>query len=333
MISKKILLLGICTLNSLVMPVLANSELAPEQSMQQAPVVEKRQCNICTEFKEETAFTQLECWHNNSCNECLIAYLKLMIESRQLHNVACPRCHRALSYQAVVNLLGNSNQDALNLYNQLINFRSLRQEEGLKHCPTPDCTFYFINESTCAQPITCPRCEKQYCNQCLVNHDAQITCDHARINNQTPESQANTQWKETHSKQCPRCKTHIEKNDGCNHMTCNNCRYEFCWICLERYPCPRGSYCPHPVPVHQPVQLTPHQRFNRFLNNNYSFEGAMVCGLLAFEAFAVYKILKMPAHELRAAIRSDINRLRNLGTTIRGFNLRNIPHIQLPFFR
>lgn len=324
MISKKILLLGICTLNSLVMPLLANSELAPEQSMQQAPVVEKRQCNICTEFKEETAFTQLECWHNNSCNECLIAYLKLMIESRQLHNVACPRCHRALSYQAVVNLLGNSNQDALNLYNQLINFRSLRQEEGLKHCPTPDCTFYFINESTCAQPIKCPRCEKQYCNQCLVNHDAQITCDHARINNQTPESQANTQWKETHSKQCPRCKTHIEKNNGCNHMTCDNCRYEFCWICLEGYPCRR----PHPMPV-RPMYVEPWPTLGSFIYNNQTT--IAFCAALAFEAYAFYKLFT--DEKVRADFHADIARIRNLPATIRSFNLRNIPHLQLPFFR
>ena len=27
----------------------------------------------------------------------------------------------------------------------------------------------------------------------------------------------------------------IEKNAGCNHMTCSHCKFQFCWICLSPY--------------------------------------------------------------------------------------------------
>jgi hypothetical protein len=36
------------------------------------------------------------------------------------------------------------------------------------------------------------------------------------------------------TKACPRCKEHIEKNGGCDHMTCR-CGYEFWWSTLKPY--------------------------------------------------------------------------------------------------
>lgn len=33
-------------------------------------------------------------------------------------------------------------------------------------------------------------------------------------------------------KKCPKCKKHINKRSGCNHMKCL-CEYNFCWICLR----------------------------------------------------------------------------------------------------
>ena len=35
-------------------------------------------------------------------------------------------------------------------------------------------------------------------------------------------------------KQCPNCKFWVEKNEGCDHMTCR-CKYEFCYVCGGKY--------------------------------------------------------------------------------------------------
>lgn len=38
-------------------------------------------------------------------------------------------------------------------------------------------------------------------------------------------------------RKCPQCSFFIEKNLGCNHMSCPNkeCNYQFCWICMKKY--------------------------------------------------------------------------------------------------
>lgn len=36
-------------------------------------------------------------------------------------------------------------------------------------------------------------------------------------------------------KACPRCSTLISRESGCNHMTCWNCRFEFCWVCMVKW--------------------------------------------------------------------------------------------------
>lgn len=38
------------------------------------------------------------------------------------------------------------------------------------------------------------------------------------------------------------CKLKIQKNQGCNHMTCGVCRYEWCWVCNSDFYLPHCSY-------------------------------------------------------------------------------------------
>ena len=42
-------------------------------------------------------------------------------------------------------------------------------------------------------------------------------------------------WVRQNTKECPKCRVHIEKNQGCNHMTCRYCSHEFCWLCMRPY--------------------------------------------------------------------------------------------------
>ena len=52
------------------------------------------------------------------------------------------------------------------------------------------------------------------------------------------------QWLDENSRRCPGCATAIEKQEGCDQMTCakvaGGCGHEFCWKCGADYDGPRG---------------------------------------------------------------------------------------------
>lgn len=50
-------------------------------------------------------------------------------------------------------------------------------------------------------------------------------------------------WISKNCKKCPKCKWSIQKNEGCNHMTCRLCHHEFCWLCFQNYQGHNNALC------------------------------------------------------------------------------------------
>ncbi len=44
------------------------------------------------------------------------------------------------------------------------------------------------------------------------------------------DKQNATQWVQHHTQPCSGCGSRIQKNGGCNHMSCAVCRRQFCWV-------------------------------------------------------------------------------------------------------
>jgi hypothetical protein len=42
-------------------------------------------------------------------------------------------------------------------------------------------------------------------------------------------------WVRENTKACPRCGAATQKNGGCNHIQCQSCRHEWCWLCTATY--------------------------------------------------------------------------------------------------
>ena len=106
-----------------------------------------------------------------------------------------------------------------------------------KWCPGRDCTQGIESKTGDAVDVQCDKCNTAFCFGCTKAAHMPIDCEtlttwEDRINNDEGDS---NNWMKINTKPCPKCKRPIEKNQGCMHMTCSQCRYEFCWLCMGDY--------------------------------------------------------------------------------------------------
>ena len=110
---------------------------------------------------------------------------------------------------------------------------------GVKlQCIRPNCPYILTLESLGPCNVATCKCGMRMCWICHQEAHAPLHCIHlerwAKFANIEALESLNTAWEKKHTKVCPSCHKNIEKNGGCNHMTCT-CGYEFCWICGERW--------------------------------------------------------------------------------------------------
>ena len=96
-----------------------------------------------------------------------------------------------------------------------------------RFCPSPDCDGYMIAENMDARKLECPKCARAICFRCKEEwHGYFTSCESAM-------EKAFEGWGDGADRIifCPMCRTKIQKTEGCNHMTCLFCKYEFCYYC------------------------------------------------------------------------------------------------------
>jgi len=196
---------------SLMEPKLANVELVPGY------------CHICT---ETGALVTLDCGHSY-CYFCLQNWAKEGI-SETPPNPHCPGCA-----QPIIHLYYFlTNAELEQYYTRVLHFTlsCISAFTWCKNCPNG----FILEDSHDCKTITCSDCHYQWCRNCSLALHSETNCEEAMAR-QTNENRENMKWLRMNSKKCPKCQTTIEKNNGCNHMTCRLCKFEFCWNCLSVY--------------------------------------------------------------------------------------------------
>ncbi len=109
-------------------------------------------------------------------------------------------------------------------------------------CLNPKCELFFLAseqqvqaDHSLPQVYNLCRCGSNICLGCRSKAHEPLKCDMFRQWEASIGSildSLNENWKRSNSKKCPGCKVDIQKNEGCMHMTCAQCKHEFCWLCM-----------------------------------------------------------------------------------------------------
>ena len=98
-------------------------------------------------------------------------------------------------------------------WDDLLYQRALDKMEDVIYCPVKSCLKPCIPFDGDQQLFFCDACKGKFCKKCQKpTHKG--PCDAAE------NAERDMNWVRQHSRPCPKCRTAIQKNEGCNHMTC-----------------------------------------------------------------------------------------------------------------
>ena len=184
-------------------------------------------CLICLDSFNSEEGNLLECGHF-CCDNCMYNYLKTEILSAKVAKLLCfvEDCDYELTEQFIT-LKIKEDQFLLDKYTIFKQRAEIFLSKDKKFCPEPDCNSY-LQEDLTNKYVQCENGHK-YCYICLKKWHNDSPCD------EELDKDFQNWSKNKVIKKCPRCKIYTEKNEGCNHMTCTECKYQWCWLCEGEY--------------------------------------------------------------------------------------------------
>jgi ariadne-1 len=146
----------------------------------------------------------------------------------------CPasRCNQWIPYRAVKSLLGHNHPELVLRYEQFLVSAFVEKTQFFRYCPGKNCG-RSIAIGSGASKIHC-HCGLAFCFHSGEEGHEPCSCEQLRLWNEKKNDENETlKWIISNTQRCPypTCGYPIEKNRGCNHMTCSQCHHQFCWIC------------------------------------------------------------------------------------------------------
>jgi len=149
----------------------------------------------------------------------------------------CCACNKIISDEVCEYWVCTRNETEKQKYLQTQTQLLLETQFGKSlHCPA--CSKLFIDDSPPIHAI-CAYCATKFCSKCEIPtwHSDFPNCETYQ------KSKGSVGTVDIKARNCPNknCSVSIFKDGGCNHMTCEKCKIQFCWICMEIIPAHFGK--------------------------------------------------------------------------------------------
>jgi E3 ubiquitin-protein ligase RNF144 len=94
--------------------------------------------------------------------------------------------------------------------------------------------YYAEGVPSSMDKFDCFMCKQSFCVKCKVSWHNDFTCtDFQNLpeDMRGEDDRKSLLFMEKTYQRCARCKIFVEKNEGCDHITCRHCQNHFCYIC------------------------------------------------------------------------------------------------------
>ncbi|GFY59988.1 ATP-dependent RNA helicase DEAH12, chloroplastic [Trichonephila inaurata madagascariensis] len=199
----------------------------------------EEQCPVCACPAFNLTFRLELCGHLY-CSECIEG----LVEQAQFPIRCCAEdCCHDIILDDICKALGDDPAKIKTLLEKSMKHYIESYGSDIFYCPAPDCSMFFYKNEISTDKLNCPLCQNDICIKCNTVYHQGFTCDMYQGSKNDPDYSFKV-WQETKSecKRCPKCKTAIEKNGGCDHMTCGSCASHFCWQCVREFPDANAVY-------------------------------------------------------------------------------------------
>jgi len=203
------------------------------------------ECRICDENVPSSNTLAIGCQHR-FCNSCWKDYLTDRANSgKQAILSPCPsfKCPTIVPDSVFFKILPS---ELSKKYEKQILRSFVEDNRKMRWCPAPGCERAIEMSNSLITTVAC-KCGFKFCFKCGEEDHAPASCKMLQQWLDKCKNESETaHWIMANTKKCPKCLVRIEKNQGCNHMTCRSCKHEFCWVCdgswVEHGPQSGGFY-------------------------------------------------------------------------------------------